>query len=82
MTAEDHIKADELAILKLKAALNGTGCVFGTNLSARLEAVARQSEERMEKLSSKMDKLLWALIGLCLTLATASVTAWLTYILP
>lgn len=62
--------------------LNGHGCLYGQGLDRRFETFKKTQEMHMKKIEEKLDRLLWAAVGLMLTIVGASLTLWITYIGP
>ena len=62
--------------------LNGTGCLYGQRLEGDFLEVKKAQQKRMDRLEQKLDRLTWAAVVLSISLLTASLTAWVTYIGP
>lgn len=62
--------------------LNGEGCLFGQHLKGEVAAIRESQKERMDRVEKKLDRLTWTAAVLALSLLTASLTAWITYLGP
>ena len=61
---------------------NGASCIQGKRIEADFLEFKKAQEKRMETVEKKLDRLTWAAVLLSLSLMTASLTAWITYIGP
>ena len=62
--------------------LNGTGCLFGQRLDGDFLEFKKAQVKRMDNVEKKLDRLTWAAVLLSISLMTASLTMWITYIGP
>ena len=53
--------------------LNGAGCLFGQRLEKALEREKVERRQEITELQKKMDKVLWALVSLAISLASATI---------
>ena len=58
--------------------LNGDGCIYGQICSEKVI----EAEERINEIEEKIDKLLWALMGMMISLVTAIITMWVNCLIP
>jgi type IV secretory pathway component VirB8 len=61
--------------------LNGHGCVYGQTLKSRFDELKDETEKKMEKIEDKLNKILWAMVGVLVSLTTASILAILNLVL-
>ena len=58
--------------------LNGEGCLYGQECSRKIIKM----EKKIHAIEGKLDKILWALVGVMISLATASITIWISCLMP